>query len=248
MKKLSFLIFFVLFGFCCNQASYGIPNPWIDCGDDISCGAKKAGFNLPLRVNNYSVRAMEDMIEIKFPLDKKRMVTIRKSQLYYGNNGDNSGVFYNYPVNKTITLKNGILFNTKGDRKNIYVTNFAAESGYYSAFCEKGLSLKDINKLYEILAEAEAPRSTNDEKENYSLEQLQDLRRIDGIVEPVFTQNCFPRTLEKKGVTKNCFERANMGEDSVCSESEIKMIKEYYKKGYKCDPLNNGTGGFCAEE
>ena len=68
-----------------------------------------------------------------------------------------------------------------------------------------------------------------------------------GIVEPVYTQDCFPRTLQKKGVTKNCFERANLGDDSFCSASEIKMIKYYYKKGYKKDPLNNGEGQFCAE-
>ena len=37
------------------------------CNDDISCGAKKAGFNLPIRVNNYSVRAMEGLLEINFP-------------------------------------------------------------------------------------------------------------------------------------------------------------------------------------
>ena len=76
----------------------------------------------------------------------------------------------------------------------------------------------------------------------YTIEELQDLRRVDGIVEPVFTQDCFPRTLQKKGVTKNCFERANLGNDTYCSSSEIKMIKEYYKKGQDKDPLNNGSG------
>ena len=74
-----------------------------------------------------------------------------------------------------------------------------------------------------------------------------DLRRVDEIVEPVYTQDCFPKTLAKRGVTKNCFERANLGEDSFCSASEVKMIKEYYKKGQDKDPLNNGDGGFCAK-
>ena len=184
--------------------THAMQNPWIDCGDDISCAAKKAGFNFPLRVSNYSARAMEDMIEMKFQLDKKRTVTIRKSVKFY-NSGDNSGVYKNYPVLKDISLKNGV----------------------------------------ELRAEAEAPRF--DGSETKTLEQLMDSRRVDGIVEPVYTQDCFPKTLEKKGVTKECFERANLGEDSICSLSQVKMIKEYYENGYKSDPLNNGEGDFCTK-
>ena len=235
-----------------NQTSLALPNPWIDCGDDISCGAQKAGFNFPLRVKNYSVRAMDDMIQIKFPLDKKRNVTIRKSQIYSGNTdengiGDTSGVYINYPVNKSIYIKNGVMFNVRGKKNLFYVANFAAENGYYSIYSAQGLKLNDINNLYEIIAEAEAPRNNFDEKESYSIEKLRELRTVDGIVEPVYTQDCFPRTLQKTGVSKDCFERANLGADSVCSASELKMIKDYYKKGYKKDPLNNGSDNFCAK-
>ena len=42
----------------------------------------------------------------------------------------------------------------------------------------------------------------------FSLSSLQDSRRVDGIVEPVFTQDCFPQTLKQSGVSKFCFERA----------------------------------------
>ena len=110
------------------------------------------------------------------------------------------------------------------------------------------MKLDDINYLYKLIEEAEAPRHFEDDRSSYTLEQLQDLRRVDGIVEPVYTQDCFPRTLQKKGVTNDCFERANLGEDSHCSASEVLMIKEYYKKGYKNDPLNDGSGNFCAVE
>ena len=79
-----------------------------------------------------------------------------------------------------------------------------------------------------------------------TIEELQTSREIDGIVEPVFTQDCFPRTLQEKGVTRNCFERANLGDNTACSDDEIKMIKEYYKKGQDKDPLNDGSGNFCA--
>ena len=255
MKKIFFVILsiisvIILINF--NQKTTAMPNPWIDCNDDISCAAVKAGFNFPLRVKNYSVRAMNDMIEIKFPFDKKRNVTVRKSLIYSGNTdgngiGDTSGVYINYPVNKTISLNNGVMFNVRGKKNTFYVSNFAAENGYYSIYCENGLNVNDINKLYEIIAEAEAPRNNFDEKESYSIEKLRELRMVDGIVEPVYTQDCFPRTLQKMGVSNNCFERANLGADGVCSASEIKMIKDYYKKGYKKDPLNNGEGQFCAK-
>ena len=223
--------------------SFAIPNPWIDCEDDISCGSKKAGFNFPLRLNSYSVRAMEGMLEITFQLDKKRNVTLRKA-VEYDVNSDISGVYEYYPVNKTITLKNGVIVNVRGKKDVYYVVNFAASTGYYSAYSAQGMKISDIEYLYALIAEAEAPRYS--EKDNLTIEQLRDLRRVDGIVEPVFSQDCFPKTLQKHGVTKDCFERANLGQDSACSLSQIIMIKRYYKKGQKCDPLN-GSKNFCAE-
>jgi len=81
----------------------------------------------------------------------------------------------------------------------------------------------------------------------FSINGLQDSRRVDGIVEPVYTQDCFPGTLQQKGVTKKCFEYANFGQKMFCSDSEIQMIEEYYKKGQDKDPLNDGSGNFCAE-
>jgi len=235
------------------QKSDAIPNPWVDCKDNIYCGAQKAGFNFPIRVKNYTVRAMEDIMEITFPIRRKHMITVRKSLLYDGiadENGikDISGDYNKYPINKKIRLKNGVIFNVRGVKKKFYVVNFAAETGYYSFSSREGITLRDIKKLYKLLEEAEAPRYNFDATDNYTIEQLQDIRRVDGIVEPVYTQDCFPKTLQRKGVTKNCFERANLGQDSLCSASEIKMIKEYYKKGQNKDPLNNNTEHFCAEE
>ncbi len=84
--------------------------------------------------------------------------------------------------------------------------------------------------------------------EKYTIEQLQDIRRIDGVVEPVYTQDCFPKTLHQNGVTKDCFERANLGQNDYCTQSEIELIQEYYKNGQENDPLNDGSGQFCAEE
>ena len=253
MRKTLFFTVIAIFLFAnIMQKTSAIPNPWMDCGDDISCGAKCAGFNFPLRVENYSVRAMKDMMQITFPFGRKREVIARKAQIFDGPEDENgikdiSGDYNKYPVNKSVKLKNGVVFNTRGEKNKFYVVNFAAESGYYSFMCDKGLKLKDIQRIYNMLEEAEAPRFNYDETDNYTIEQLQDLRRVDDIVEPVYTQDCFPRTLQKKGVTKDCFERANLGQDSFCSLSEIKMIKQYYKKGQDKDPLNDGSGNFCAK-
>ena len=95
--------------------------------------------------------------------------------------------------------------------------------------------------LYKILKKTDSPNK-------YTIEQLQELRRVDGIVEPVYTQDCFPKTLQLNGVTKDCFERANLGQNDFCTSSEIKKIKEYYEKGQDKDPLNDGSGQFCVEE
>lgn len=252
MKKILYSILILsCFVFCINK-TLAIPNPWTDCGDDIYCAANIAGFNFPLNVENYSVRAMSDMIEITFSLDRKRSVTVRKSKLYKGiadeyGIQDISGDYNKYSVNKIIKIENSVPFRVRGDKNKFYVVNFAAETGYYCFICKKGLRQKDIKYLYKLLEAAEAPRNSFSETENYTIEQLQDSRRVDGIVEPIYTQDCFPRTLQKKGVTKDCFERANLGQDSFCSSSEIKMIKEYYKKGQDKDPLNDCSGQFCAK-
>ena len=247
MRKILLIAFVSLFFM---QNAYSIPNPWIDCNEDMYCASQKAGFNFPLRVQNYTVRAMADMIEIRFPLDNKRIVTVRKSQNFDGE-ADESGIkdisgdYNKYPVNKTVKLKNSVIFNVRGYKNKFMVVNFAAESGYYSFYSKDGMYMRDINRLYKLLEEAEA--KTNNSDAQYTIEQLQDLRGTDDIVDPVFTQDCFPRTLQKKGVTENCFERANLGDNTNCSASEIKMIKEYYKKGQTKDPLDNGCGNFCAQ-
>ncbi len=251
MKRV--LYFFIIFLGLISiySTSFAIPNPWTECKDDISLARKITGFNFPLRVENYSVRAMKGMIEIAFPY-KRHKIIARKSETFEGKENEHgikdiSGVYDNYPVNKDINIS-GVYFNIRGKKNKYYVVSMAAETGYYSFYYKKGLKIKDIKYLYKLLEEAEAPRLSFDESDNITIEQLQDSRRIDDIVEPVYTQDCFPRSLEKKGVTFYCFERANLGEDRFCSLSEIKMIKDYYKKGQDKDPLNNGDGNFCSKE
>ena len=138
-------------------------NPWVDCGDDLNCGAEKAGFTFPLRVKNYTVRAMQDMLEIRFPLDENRNVIVRKSTMPEGEADENgiidiSGDYNHYPLNETVTLDNGVKFSVRGEKDNYKVVNFAAETGYYSIMCDQGLSRKDIEYFYKLLEEAEAPK------------------------------------------------------------------------------------------
>lgn len=164
MKKILYSVMLTAVALFCigiNRAS-AIPNPWIDCGGDISCGAKKAGFDLPVKVKNPNVRAMDGLLEITFPIDKKREVTVRKTLMYgqfISEDGlqDISGDYNTYPVNKTIKIKDGVLFNVRGEKNRFNVASFASESGYYSFSCEKGLKTGDIKRLYKLIEKAEAP-------------------------------------------------------------------------------------------
>ena len=72
MNKQIFMVCFVGTISMMLQDVKALPNPWIDCKADIRCGAQKAGFDFPLQVENYIVRAMEGMFELRFPLKDGR--------------------------------------------------------------------------------------------------------------------------------------------------------------------------------
>lgn len=163
MNKQIFTVCFVGAISMMLQDVKALPNPWIDCKEDIHCGSQKAGFDFPLQVENYTVRAMEGMFELRFPLKDGRNVVVRKSLGYEGEADENgiidiSGDYNVYPINKTITLENGVNFNVRGDEDNYKVVNFAAETGYYSIICNQGLSKKDIEEFYELLQKSEEPK------------------------------------------------------------------------------------------
>lgn len=171
MNRISLVIFLAMMSTFIVWKAEAMPNPWIECADDINCGAEKAGFNFPLKVENYTVRAMEGMLELRFPLDDGRKVIVRKAVEFEGEPDENgiidiSGDYNQYPVNKTITMENGVKFSVRGEENNYKLVNFAAETGYYSIMCEDGLNKADIEHFYELLAEAEAPRYDEDEGKN----------------------------------------------------------------------------------
>ena len=135
----------------------GMPNPWSDCKDSYACAEKIAGFNMPLNLSNYTVRAMKGMVEVTYPLDENRTVSVRKT-VEESNGGDNSGDYTKYPENSILILPNGVEVHVRKRGDKIYVMYFSAESGYYSARCEQGMSEKDVEGIYEVLAEVEASK------------------------------------------------------------------------------------------
>jgi len=252
MNKIVFIICLVIIGATAMRNAEAMGNPWIDCGDDISCGAKKAGFNFPLQVDNYTVRAMNGMLELRFSWDGERKVIVRKARTFAGESDENgiidiSGDYNQYPVNKTVALDNGVKFAVRGENGNYKVVNFAAETGYYSITCDEGLRQKDIERFYELLTEAEAPRHDEDDVNGLAIERSKNLHHAGGSVKTASARDCFPRTLQKKGVTAKCFELANLGQDTFCSASEIKMINEYYEKRQDKGSTYDGSGNLCAK-
>lgn len=122
-----------------------------------NCASKIAGFNFPLTLSNYTVRAMKGMFEVTYPLDEFRYVTVRKS-MDEKNGFDNSGDYTQYEHNDIITLKNGVKINIRGNGDKINIMYFAAESGVFSARCEEGMTSEEVEGIYKIIAEAEAPK------------------------------------------------------------------------------------------
>ena len=165
MKKIYYLILIamvqvLMLSACTNSGMVGMPNPWIECGDNLECAAKKAGFKFPLVLSNYQVRAMDDMIEITYPLDEVRNVVVRKCS-HETDNLDISGVYTDYPIKDKIELKNEIMVNVRRDTSKIYVAYFAAESGVFSIYCEQGISAKELQGIFDIISEAETSQLPN---------------------------------------------------------------------------------------
>ena len=157
-KVVKIFLFTFIFGilFASIPTLQAMQNPWADCGDSFECATKVSGINFPLRLSNYQVKAMKNMIEISYPLDEYRDVIVRKTDKYLSD--DVSGVYTKYPMNRKIRLKNGVLLDTRGTLTKIYVMNMGAESGYYSAYCEKGMSKKEVQGVYNLIRDAEAPK------------------------------------------------------------------------------------------
>ena len=141
-----------------SQTLIGMPNPWTDCRDNLECAGKIAGFEFPLILSNLQVRAMKDMIEVTYPLDEFRDVVVRKTTEDLYNKIDISGDYNNYSIKDTLTLDNGVNMLVRRDNNLIYVAYLGASTGYYSINCSKGMTKKELQQVYSIIAEVEAPK------------------------------------------------------------------------------------------
>ena len=165
LYKLSLKIFYLL---CCVimlsactqkfQTLIGMPNLWTDCRDNLECAGKIAGFEFPLILSNLQVRAMKDMIEVTYPLDEFRDVVVHKTTEDLYNKIDISGDYNNYPIKDTLTLDNEVNLLVRRDNNLIYVAYLGASTGYYSINCSKGMTKKELQQVYSIIAEVEAPK------------------------------------------------------------------------------------------
>lgn len=132
----------------------GMLNPWSDCEQNTQQASKIAGFEFPLILSNYSIRAMKGLYEINYPLDEKRNVCVRKTiSNKFGE--DTSGDYNKYPINTKLKLDGDVELNVRRDNDKIYVMYFAAESGYYSARCEYGMSEEEVKGIFNVIKEAE---------------------------------------------------------------------------------------------
>ena len=153
MKRL-LIISFICVSIILSLKVQAMQNPWVDCGDDFECATRVSGISFPLRLSNYWIRSMKDMIEIRYPLDEFRNVEVRKKIRDCGY--DISGVYTRYPLNRKMKLKNGIVVNTRGTFRKIYVVNMNTLKAYYSAYCKQGMSKKEARGVCEVILEAES--------------------------------------------------------------------------------------------
>ena len=140
----------------------GMANPWTNCGTDFEQAEQIAGFSFALELPNYNVRAMKSMIEINYSLDQTRTVCVRKTDTEkFSNNGDISGVYTNYPVKEEMTLQNSVPIKVRGTQDKIYVMNMAISNVHYSAYCKEGMNLQEVERICNIIVQAETKKNNS---------------------------------------------------------------------------------------
>ncbi len=161
IKLISFLgFYFSLFLFLigCNTTNsltpLHLPNPWTDCKENLSQASEIAGFSFPLSLTNYSVRAMKNIIEIRYPLNENRLLIIRKGRKFF-KDSDISGDYHQYPVTEKLSFKNNILITIRKDDKAIYVISFESDNHAYSVNSSNGMTTKEALDIYKVISEAE---------------------------------------------------------------------------------------------
>lgn len=131
---------------CAGVFVVGMVNPWVDCGQDLQCAERVAGFAFPIKLSNYSVRAMHQMIEVIFSLDKSRTAIIRKSQIC-DSKTDLSEDYHHYEFRGVLIAPSGTHLQIRGDGNKIYVATFAVGASCYACSCQDGMTVDELYGL-----------------------------------------------------------------------------------------------------
>lgn len=124
---------------------------WQDCGADLAKAASIAGFRFEPLVRDFSVRAAEGVIEVKYPLSDGRYVAVRK-----GLEGMNyTDIAIDGLEDKEVTFDNGVTMEAKCDGDVIKSAVLGAESGIFTIICDGGISEDELSGVYDVIANAE---------------------------------------------------------------------------------------------
>ena len=127
-----------------TEDDLGIPNPWVDCGDDLALAAEVAGFEFRIpALANYTVSVLPgELIKVTYPKDEVTDIVLCEAAVE-PESGDLSGDYNDYPVEETRTIS-GIEAAIRGDSELIYVANFNIGDSWYCISCTGGLSEEEL--------------------------------------------------------------------------------------------------------
>ena len=142
VKKFALIVLIIICAF--------IINPWIYCFDNLNCASKIAGFDFPLVLSNYHVKAKRGMLAISYPLDEARNVVLSKSRSEFKTD--------NRPEWQEICFVDCVSAEALIKDNKIFLFYFGAESGYYSMRCDEGMTFDEAEGVYKMIADVEAPK------------------------------------------------------------------------------------------
>lgn len=140
--------FLTLFCILCTTSCTYKDVKYQNCKNDFLCAEKIAGFHFLPEISIIKIKAKKGKIEITSLLNKTKNVTITKSDEEF---------FITKFLKEKLILDNGVEFLIKKENNIIKKAYLGAESGYFEIQSNDGLSKEEIQKIYEILAKAEAP-------------------------------------------------------------------------------------------
>lgn len=111
---------------------------------------------------------------------------------------------------------------------------------------EMGISYKCYKKYSELFLQVDDWKDALvcSDKENQAIKDYVKRDEVEGfnneyalndVPEPIWTQNSMPKSLVLKGVSIMCFEKANMHDNSKCTQEQLDTIKEFYKNNQELD-------------